>query len=50
MRQVLKEHNIKAYYTQPMLVGTITPEEILLEAPAEDRQNLGLMKDQIIMQ
>jgi hypothetical protein len=45
MRQSLKEHNIKAYYASPMLVGTIPPEEILLEVPAEDRQNLGLMKD-----
>jgi hypothetical protein len=49
MRQSLKEHNIKAYYASPILVGTIPPEEVLLEVPAEDRQNLGLMKDQIIM-
>jgi hypothetical protein len=49
MRQVFKEHPIKAYYTSPMLVGTIPPEEILLEVPAEDRQNLGLIKDQVIM-
>jgi hypothetical protein len=49
MRQSLKEHNIKAYYASPMLVGTIPPEEILLEVPAEDRQNLVLMKEQIIM-
>ncbi len=49
MRQSLKEHNIKAYYASPMLVGTVPPEEILLEVPAEDRQNVGLMKDQIIM-
>jgi hypothetical protein len=49
MRRSLKEHNIKAYYASPMLVGTIPPEEIMLEVPAEDRQNLGLMKDQIIM-
>ncbi len=49
MRQVLKEHPVKAYYTSTMLVGTILPEDILLEVPAEDRQNLGLIKDEIIM-
>jgi hypothetical protein len=49
MRQVLKEHPIKTYYTSPMLEGTISPEQILLEVPAEDRLNLGLIKDQIIM-
>jgi hypothetical protein len=49
MKQVLKEHPVKAYYTSPMLVGTMPPEKILLEIPAEDQQNLGLIKDQVIM-
>ena len=49
IRQVLKEHPIKTYYTSPMLEGTIPPEQILLEIPIEDRLNLGLIKDQIIM-
>jgi hypothetical protein len=49
MRQVLKEHPIKTYYTSPMLEGAIPPEQILLEVPAEDRLNLGLIKDQITM-